>query len=101
MIDSGVDVKHPELANAIAGSFDALGSKEGPHVHGTGIAGAIVSHARLMGSAPAARILAIRALAAAPNGGESTSFVILKALDYAAAHGAQIVNIASPVQTIR
>jgi subtilisin family serine protease len=93
VIDSGVDVKHPELANAIADSFDALGSKEGPHVHGTGIAGAIVSHARLMGSAPAARILAIRAFAAAPNGGESTSFVILKALDYAAAHGAQIVNM--------
>jgi len=93
VIDSGVDVKHPELANAIADSFDALGSKEGPHVHGTGIAGAIVSHARLMGSAPAARILAIRAFAVAPNGGESTSFVILKALDYAAAHGAQIVNM--------
>jgi subtilisin family serine protease len=93
VIDSGVDVKHPELANAIADSFDALGSKEGPHVHGTGIAGAIVSHARLMGSAPAARILAIRAFAAAPNGGESTSFVILKALDYAAAQGAQIVNM--------
>jgi hypothetical protein len=93
VIDSGVDVKHPELANAIADSFDALGSKEGPHVHGTGIAGAIVSHARLMGSAPAARILAIRAFAAAPNGGESTSFVILKALDYAAAHGAQVVNM--------
>jgi subtilisin family serine protease len=43
VIDSGVDVRHPELANAIADSFDALGSKEGPHVHGTGIAGAIVS----------------------------------------------------------
>src|SRR6266849_4846128 len=93
VIDSGVDVKHPEFANAIADSFHALGSKEGPHVHGTGIAGAIVSHARLMGSAPAARILAIRAFAVAPNGGESTSFVILKALDYAAGHGAQIVNM--------
>jgi len=93
VIDSGIDVKHPELANAIADSFDALGSKEGPHVHGTGIAGAIVSHARLMGSAPAARILAIRAFGAAPNGAESTSFVVLKGLDYAAAHGAQIVNM--------
>jgi hypothetical protein len=93
VIDSGIDVKHPELANAIADSFDALGSKEGPHLHGTGIAGAIVSHARLMGSAPAARILAIRAFGAAPNGAESTSFVILKGLDYAAAHGAQIVNM--------
>src|SRR5229473_435623 len=93
VIDSGVDVKHPELANAIADSFDALGSKEGPHVHGTGIAGAIVSHARLMGSAPAARILAIRAFGVVPGGAESTSFVILKGLDYAAANGAQIVNM--------
>jgi subtilisin family serine protease len=93
VIDSGIDVKHPEFANAIADSFDALGSKEGPHVHGTGIAGAIVAHARLMGSAPAARILAIRAFGVAPNGAESTSFVVLKGLDYAAAHGAQIVNM--------
>jgi hypothetical protein len=93
VIDSGIDAKHPELANAIADSFDALGSKEGPHVHGTGVAGAIVSHARLMGSAPAARILAIRAFGSAPNGAESTSFVVLKGLDYAAAHGARIVNM--------
>jgi hypothetical protein len=93
VIDSGIDLKHPELANAIASSFDALGSKEGPHVHGTGIAGAIVSHARLMGAAPEARILAIRAFGAAPTGAQSTSFVVLKSLDYAAAHGAQIVNM--------
>ena len=78
VIDSGIDVRHPELADSIADSFDALGSKEGPHVHGTGIAGAIVAHARLMGSAPAARILAIRAFGTAPGGAESTSFVILQ-----------------------
>ncbi|WP_291576717.1 S8 family serine peptidase [Bradyrhizobium sp.] len=93
VIDSGIDDRHPELANAIADTFDALGSKEGPHAHGTGIAGAIVSHAKLMGSAPAARILAIRAFGAAPNGAESTSFVLLRGLDYAVAHGAQIVNM--------
>jgi hypothetical protein len=93
VIDSAIDANHPELANAIADSFDALGSKEGPHAHGTGVAGAIVAHARLMGSAPAARILAIRAFGAAPKGAESTSYVILKGLDYAAAHGAQIVNM--------
>jgi len=93
VIDSGIDVNHPELANTIADRFDALGAKEGPHVHGTGIAGVIVSHARLMGSAPSAKILAIRAFGAAPNGAESTSFVILKSLDYAASHGAQIVNM--------
>jgi hypothetical protein len=93
VIDSGIDIRHPEFAGAVVSSFDALSSKEGPHLHGTGVAGAIVSHARLMGSAPAARILAIRAFGAAPKGAESTSYVILKALDYAAAHGAQIVNM--------
>jgi subtilisin family serine protease len=93
VIDSGIDIKHPELANSIADSFDALGSKEGPHVHGTGVAGAIVAHARLMGSAPAARILAIRAFGKVSSGAESTSFVILRGMDYAAAHGAQIVNM--------
>jgi subtilisin family serine protease len=46
-----------------------------------------------MGSAPAARILAIRAFGTAPNGAESTTFVVLKGLDYAAAHGARIVNM--------
>jgi subtilisin family serine protease len=93
VIDSGIDLKHPELANSVADSFDALGSKEGPHVHGTGIAGAIAAHARLMGSAPEARLLAIRAFGAGSSGAESTSFVILKALDYAAEHGAQIINM--------
>ena len=68
VIDSGIDVKHPELVNAIADNFDALGSKEGPHVHGTGIAGAIAAHAKLMGSAPEVRILAIRAFGAAQSG---------------------------------
>jgi subtilisin family serine protease len=93
VIDSGIDVKHPELVNTIADSFDALGSKEGPHFHGTGIAGAIAAHARLMGSAPAARILAIRAFGTAQNGAEGTSYVVLKALDRAVAQGARIINM--------
>ena len=93
VIDSGVDARHPELANSVADNFDALGSKEGPHVHGTGIAGAIVAHARLMGSAPEARLLAIRAFGAGSKGAESTSYVILRGLNYAAEHGAQIINM--------
>ena len=93
VIDSGIDVKHPELANSVADSFDALGSSEGPHVHGTGIAGAIVAHAKLMGSAPEARLLAIRAFGAGSKGAQSTSYVILRGLNYAAEHGAQIINM--------
>ena len=93
VIDSGIDTSHPELANSIADNFDALGSKEGPHIHGTGIAGTIVAHARLMGSAPEARIIAIRAFGGTTGGAESSSYVILRSLNYAAEHGAQIVNM--------
>lgn len=93
VIDSGIDVAHPELADAVVGSFDALGSKEGAHVHGTGIAGAIVSHARLMGSAPRARILAIRAFGVSQGGAESSSFIILKGINHAALNGAQVINM--------
>jgi hypothetical protein len=102
VIDSGIDVKHPELTNSIGDTFDALGSKEGPHPHGTGVAGAIAAHARLMGGAPQARILAIRAFGLAPSGAESTTYVILKALDYAVEHGAQIINMsfAGPRDTV-
>ena len=93
VIDSGIDASHPELANSIADNFDALGSAEGPHIHGTGIAGAIVAHARLMGSAPEARIIAIRAFGGTAGGAESSSYVILRSLNHAAEHGAQIVNM--------
>lgn len=93
VIDSGIDTRHPELANTVSDSFDALGSKEGPHVHGTGIAGAIAAHARLMGSAPEARIIAIRAFAPSSTGAESSSYTIIKSLNYAVLHGAQIVNM--------
>ena len=52
VIDSGIDAAHPELANTVADTFDALGSKDGPHAHGTAIAGAIAARVRLTGSAP-------------------------------------------------
>jgi subtilisin family serine protease len=93
VIDSGIDLKHPELAGSIAESWDALASTEGPHVHGTGVAGAIVAHATVEGSAPAAKIIAIRAFGVVKNGAESSSFVLLKSFDYAASHQAQIINM--------
>src|SRR5882757_5100326 len=93
IIDSGIDAGHPELANSVADIFDALGSKEGAHVHGTAIAGTIAARAKLTGSAPEVRILAIRAFGAVAGGAESTSYVILRSLDYAALHGARVVNM--------
>lgn len=93
VIDSGVDMAHPELAGAIAGNFDALNSKDGPHAHGTGIAGVIVAHARLLGTAPSARLLAIRAFGAQGNSAEGTSFTVLRSLDYAVTSNARIINM--------
>jgi len=93
VIDSGVDAAHPELAGAVAGSFDALNSKEGPHAHGTGIAGVIAAHARLLGTAPSARLLAIRAFGAQGNSAEGTSFTVLRSLDYAVANDARVINM--------
>jgi subtilisin family serine protease len=94
VIDTAIDADHPELAGAIVASFDALGGGEGPGLHGTGIAGAVVAHGRLVGGAPAAKILAIRAFGDNRRPGEGgTSYVILKGLDRAAAHRAQIVNM--------
>jgi subtilisin family serine protease len=93
VIDSGIDVRHPELANSVTDNFDALGSSEGPHVHGTGIAGVIASHARLMGAAPSAHLIAIRAFGQGPVGAESSTFVILKSLDHAVSQHAQVINM--------
>ena len=61
VIDSEIDKAHPEFAKAIAEEFDAVGQPDKPHLHGTGMAGAIVSQSRLMGIAPGARTLAIHA----------------------------------------
>ncbi len=93
VIDSGIDVGHPELSGVIAGTFDALKSDEKPHVHGTGIAGAIAARARLTGSAPSARILAIRAFGATGGSAESSTFNILRSLEFAVSKGAQIINM--------
>jgi hypothetical protein len=93
VIDSGIDLSHPELQGVVAGSYDALGKREAPNKHGTGVAGAIASHARLMGAAPAARILAIRAFGAYGTSAEATSFAILKGIEYAATHEARVINM--------
>ncbi len=64
-----------------------------PHKHGTAIAGLIAAHGRLMGAAPGARILAIRAFDPADASAEGTTFNILKGLDWAAAHDARVINM--------
>jgi hypothetical protein len=92
VIDSGVDPNHPDLAGAIVGSYDAAGTDR-PHPHGTGMAGAIASRGTVMGVAPGAKLLTVRAFSTSTQDAEGTTLNIIKGLDWAAAHGARIVNM--------
>jgi len=84
VIDSGVDTSHPELAGAIVGTFNTFQAPGEPHSHGTAIAALITAHVRLIGSAPAAGILAARAFDTAGHTAQGSTFNILKALDWRA-----------------
>jgi subtilisin family serine protease len=93
VIDSGVDAKHPELAGSVAETFDAIPAAGVPHKHGTAIAGLIAAHGKLLGAAPGARILAVRAFDPKEAGAEGTTFNILKGIDWAASRGANVINM--------
>jgi subtilisin family serine protease len=93
VIDSEIDEHHPDLEGAIAEHFDPSGQPSRPHTHGTGMAGAIVAKSRLLGVAPDASIVAIKAFDDKRAGAEATSFQILKGLDYAVRRGVRIINM--------
>lgn len=95
VVDSGVDVAHPELAGDVEATFDTLGTDEKPHAHGTAVASLIVGHLRLHGVAPAARILAVRSFSANADGEGTTgtTFNILKGLDWAISQHVNIINM--------
>jgi filamentous hemagglutinin family protein len=94
VIDSQIDVRHPDLDGVFADQYDAVGGEaEKPHPHGTGMAGAIAAHQRLMGIAPAARLYAIHAFSSGAASADSTTFNILKGLDWAASKGVRVINM--------
>ena len=72
-------------------AIDLLDPAGRPELHGTAVAGVIAGQARtrVMGVAPGARILAVRAL------GEfrGTGFNILKGIEWATARGAHVINM--------
>jgi subtilisin family serine protease len=94
VIDSEIELTHPDLVGAIVERFDAVGRADKPHAHGTGMAGAIAARRKLMGIAPEARILAIHAFS--PDSGESpqaTTQHILAGMEYAIKKGARVINM--------
>lgn len=93
VIDSGVDLSHPELKGIVADQFDALGSTEAADRHGTAIAGIIAAHGRLVGAAPDVHMLAARAFTVSSSGTAGTTFNIIKGLDWAMSRGARVINM--------
>ncbi len=91
VIDSPIDATHPELRGSIVNGAEGQGQ---PDEHGTGMAGAIAAHGKLLGVAPQARILAIRAFttnARAPR--TATTRDIIGGIDRAISSGARIINM--------
>jgi Subtilase family len=93
VIDSEIDVTHPDLEGVVTKRFDAVGAPENSHAHGTGMAGAIAAHRRLLGTAPAARLLAVHAFSTTAATAESTTFNILKGVNWSVQEGVRIINM--------
>jgi subtilisin family serine protease len=89
VVDSGIDADHPALAGVVEKSFDALNSSEGPHAHGTALAGIIAGHNRLSGTAPAVHILGARAFSTT----QGSTISIIASIDWAVAQGARVINM--------
>jgi len=93
VIDGGVDRRHPELAGLVADTFDAIGTGDETHPHGTSIVGAIGARARLRGTAPGASILSARAFGTRRNRMDGTTVNILLSIDWAVQRGARVINM--------
>jgi len=99
VVDSGVETRHPDLAGQIALSENFVDDKPLPaEGHGTAVAGIIAARADngagIIGIAPQARLLALRACWQAAQGQTlCTSLGLAKALYAAIQQGAHIINM--------
>jgi large repetitive protein len=98
VVDSGVDLQHPDLkANILSGGYDFVGNDTNPtdqNGHGTHVAGTIGAEGNngigVTGIAWKAHILPVRVLDSTGSGLVSDA---VKGYQYAASHGAKIVNL--------
>ncbi len=100
VLDTGVDKRHPDLANVIAEEIDVVGPTPGGSLanidpHGTAIAGIIAGRGLVKGIAPLARILSVRTFQPAVGSGRaiSTTALVCVGIDKAIARGATILNL--------
>ncbi|MBI2405598.1 S8 family peptidase [Candidatus Microgenomates bacterium] len=95
VIDTGVKKDHPDLKNNIVDCRDAqystiLARCSDGNGHGTHVAGTIAANGKILGVAPAAKIMAIKVCS---NGGLCWSDDIARGVRYAADNGANIINL--------
>lgn len=108
VVDSGVDLDHPDLAGKIDRHVSCLGSGGDPancegsgrddHGHGTqvaGVAAAVTGNGRgIAAVAPDARLMAVRVLEKDDEGGAQGSVGDVRAgIRWAVDHGADVVNL--------
>jgi subtilisin family serine protease len=103
VVDSGIDSRHPDLAQQIELRENFVGEGDTPpENHGTAVAGIIAARAGnglgIAGLAPGARLMALRACweTAGPGRGQGarcSSFTLAKALNFAILHEARIINL--------
>ena len=99
VVDSGIDVRHPDLAGQVVANENFVDDRASPaEGHGTAVAGIIAARADnglgIAGVAPQARLLALRACWQAPQEQTlCTSLGLAKALYAAIQQGAHIINM--------
>src|SRR3954447_9938800 len=101
VVDTGVDLNHPDLAAHLvagtdlqAGSTDCPPGPQDENGHGTHVAGIAAAATNngigVAGTAPDAKIMPVRVLDASGSGDSAT---IIKGIKYAADHGAKVINL--------
>jgi subtilisin family serine protease len=99
VIDTLVDVDHPDLQGRVAMSRDFVGRSSAGESHGTEVAGVIAAVANnrlgIAGVAPGSRLLALRSCWAGEGGepARCNSFTLAQGLVAAVAEGADVINL--------
>jgi len=93
IIDTGIDLNHPDLDGQIIGGYDFVDNDEIPedtNGHGTQVAGIIASNGNLKGIAPNSKILMYKV---SEDGESVPSHLIIKAIEKSIEDNADIINI--------
>jgi len=93
IIDTGIDLNHPDLDGQIIGGYDFVDNDEVPedaNGHGTQVAGIIASNGNLKGIAPNSKILMYKV---SEDGESVPSHLIIKAIEKSIEDNADIINI--------